>query len=107
MDSRLMLVIIRTEAAGLTISRCHKEKKLRRKSSLPTSIKEKETHWLLKSREPPPPREKKDKTNVDLEGYWKLLALEPNGCGRHSCFQHGGVWRLVYGHNKQNGHGVF
>eukprot|EP00983_Pelagomonas_calceolata_P066552 1149086-Pelagomonas_calceolata.AAC.1 len=31
--------------------------------TLPTSIKEKETHWLIKSREPPPPREKKDRQN--------------------------------------------
>eukprot|EP00983_Pelagomonas_calceolata_P043505 1138926-Pelagomonas_calceolata.AAC.12 len=37
--------------------------------TLPTSIKEKEARWLIKSREPPPPQKKKDETNVDLEGY--------------------------------------
>eukprot|EP00983_Pelagomonas_calceolata_P063505 1147755-Pelagomonas_calceolata.AAC.2 len=36
---------------------------LRKRVTLPTSIKEKETHWLIKSREPPPPREKKERQN--------------------------------------------
>eukprot|EP00983_Pelagomonas_calceolata_P021700 680124-Pelagomonas_calceolata.AAC.1 len=31
--------------------------------TLPTSIKEKEARWLIKSREPPPPRDKKERQN--------------------------------------------
>jgi hypothetical protein len=37
------------------------------RETLPTSIKEKETHWLIKSRESPPPQDKKKRK---LMGIW-------------------------------------
>eukprot|EP00983_Pelagomonas_calceolata_P079359 1154628-Pelagomonas_calceolata.AAC.8 len=54
-----------TESSPADNSRKEKEKKKENvgRVTLPTSIKEKKTHWLIKSREPPPPREKKERQN--------------------------------------------
>eukprot|EP00983_Pelagomonas_calceolata_P053256 1143221-Pelagomonas_calceolata.AAC.3 len=62
--------LIRTGAQGpLNIKKEErKERKEKKKNyvgrvTLPTSMKEKETHWLIQSREPPPPQGKKERQN--------------------------------------------
>eukprot|EP00983_Pelagomonas_calceolata_P056696 1144718-Pelagomonas_calceolata.AAC.1 len=53
----------------MILSSAHEKKRKKKKKNyvgrvtLPSSIKEKEAHWLIKSREPPPPRDKKERLN--------------------------------------------
>eukprot|EP00983_Pelagomonas_calceolata_P040528 1137659-Pelagomonas_calceolata.AAC.4 len=47
------------------------------RETLPTSIKEKEIHWLKELRVPSTARSETEIANGDLEGFWKHLALEP------------------------------
>eukprot|EP00983_Pelagomonas_calceolata_P000438 15141-Pelagomonas_calceolata.AAC.1 len=52
--------------------------------TLPTSVKEKETHWLRRAASPPQSY-KEEKAHEDLEGYWKHPPPEP-GCEEHYYF---------------------
>eukprot|EP00983_Pelagomonas_calceolata_P051068 1142252-Pelagomonas_calceolata.AAC.1 len=54
--------------------------------TLPTSTKEKETHWLKRAISPFHHKAGTKRAIGDLEGHWKHLAPEP-GCDKCSCFQ--------------------
>eukprot|EP00983_Pelagomonas_calceolata_P077185 1153761-Pelagomonas_calceolata.AAC.1 len=53
----------RDEPCGLQVFARKEKKNYVGRVTLPTSIKEKETRWLIKSRELPPSREKKERQN--------------------------------------------